>query len=76
VKDKRFATAFARAVKGGAGESGAWAAADAALVATALVIPLQWPQEIVPLSTRIRDVSGAPMWSRGDPTNCWLALRG
>jgi len=51
-----------------------WAAADAAVVATGVLIPLSWTDEEVLLGSRVEGWKGSPMFPRGDPTGVWVGV--
>jgi hypothetical protein len=54
------------------GATQAWAAADAAVVASGALVPLLWTADDFSLSQRVQGVSVSPMWPHGDPTAMWL----
>jgi hypothetical protein len=56
-----------------ASATGAWAAADAAVVETGALVPLIWTADDFALSQRLQGFTAAPMWPRGDPTQIWLS---
>jgi ABC-type transport system substrate-binding protein len=54
------------------GATQAWAAADAAVVASGALVPLLWTADEFSLSQRVQGFSASPMWPHGDPTAMWL----
>jgi peptide/nickel transport system substrate-binding protein len=52
--------------------AGRWSTADAAVCATAAIVPLLWTHEDALMSPNVHGWRAAPMWPRGDPTALWL----
>lgn len=56
-------------VAGSATAADRWAAVEAAVADTAILIPVGWPAEIAAFSGFDAPPSTSPMWPQGDPTN-------